>query len=399
MADFERDFLVFGSGVAGLWLFKSLITKGYSVSLIEQDRLGGIQTAGSQGMIHGGQKYALSGNVPDVATRVAAMPALWQDCLAGTGQLDLGMVDVLATEQMMWPDASLLSGAASFAAAKSVNGRTEKRTGDALPEVLVRHGIKTGYVLHETVMDVKSLIGALSEGGRDEIYKARLNRLERDENGDITHAVLADDDGTTATVKARHYIFACGKGNEDILSMLGQNPEGITQRRPLRQVMARNLPYPLFGHCVSASPKPRVTVTSYRQGGNDYIWYLGGALAEAGANMDEQEHIRFADKEMRALFPKLDWDEVKWAVWDVDRAEAFDEKGRLPAGPCIRPFGNALLVWPTKMTFAPALSLFLEDWLATEAVRPAKKAAALPFAAPESVRYPWETVREWKDAV
>lgn len=299
----------------------------------------------------------------------------------------------------MWPDASLLSGAASFAAAKSVNGRTEKRTGRALPEVLALQGIKTGYALHETVMDVKSLIGALSEGGRDEIYKARLVSLERDENGNITQAVLAGDDGTTAAVKARHYIFACGKGNEDILSMLGEKPDSITQRRPLRQVMASGLPYPLFGHCVSAHPKPRVTVTSYRQPKGNYLWYLGGGLAEAGANMDEREHIRFAGKEMRALFPELDWDKVKWAVWDVDRAEAFDEKGQLPAGPCIRPFGNALVVWPTKMTFAPALGLFLEEWLEKQAVRPETTVGALPFGAPEETLYPWETIREWKNAV
>lgn len=400
MAVFRRDFLVFGSGIAGLWLYNDLRRKGFSVTLIEQDRLGGIQTIGSQGMIHGGQKYTLGGAVPDVASRVAAMPALWQECLAGKGLLDLSAVEVLAAEQIMWPDSSLFSGVASFAAAKSVNGKTEKRGGHALPEALRLHGIRTGYVLHEMVMDSKSLVGALLQNGREEIYKARLTNLERDKDGNIVHAVLAGDDGKAVTVAARYYIFACGKGNEDILPMLGADPQKITQRRPLRQVMAAGLPYPLFGHCVSAHPKPRVTVTSYRRPEGGYLWYLGGGLAEAGTGMDEAAHIRFAAKEMRALFPELDWNRVKWGTWDVDRAEAFDEKGRLPAGPSIRPFGNALVVWPAKMTFAPALSLLLGEWLEKEAVRPAiKTGAVLPFKMPEEALYPWETIREWKDGV
>ena len=67
MADFKKDFLVFGGGIAGLWVFHTLKQKGYDVALIEPDALGGTQTLGSQGMIHGGQKYTLTGHIGDVA--------------------------------------------------------------------------------------------------------------------------------------------------------------------------------------------------------------------------------------------------------------------------------------------------------------------------------------------
>ena len=78
------------------YLFNDLAARGYDVSLIEAEMLGGTQTLGSQGMIHGGQKYTLTGNVDDVASNVAKMPALWVDCLKGKGLIDLSAVEVLA---------------------------------------------------------------------------------------------------------------------------------------------------------------------------------------------------------------------------------------------------------------------------------------------------------------
>lgn len=395
MAGFTRDFLVFGSGIAGLWIYNDLIQKGFSVSLIESGTLGGVQTLGSQGMIHGGQKYTLTGHVADVASNVAKMPALWSACLSGHGLVDLSTVKVLADEQVMWPDNKLLSGAASFAAAKSVNGETKALSAETLPELLKLHGVKTGYALHEVVMNTKSLVTALSQTGQDEIYKARLTGIVKDGDG-IDQVVLTDDSGREISVKAKAYIFACGKGNEDVLSMLGET-ERVTQCRPLRQVMARGLPYPVFGHCVTANPKPRVTITSYQQDDGRYIWYLGGNIAEKGVKMDENEQIHFADKEMRTLFPKLDWDTVEWATWDVDRAEAHDKDGHLPPGPQMKEYGgNTLVIWPTKMTFAPALSICMAGFIEKRDIKAGAKGEALPFSAPEQGVYPWEAVKEWK---
>ncbi len=53
---YTYDIIVFGGGIAGLWLSNVLVREGYDVILIESDRLGCGQTLASQGMIHGGQK-------------------------------------------------------------------------------------------------------------------------------------------------------------------------------------------------------------------------------------------------------------------------------------------------------------------------------------------------------
>ena len=54
----QTDIAIIGGGVAGLWALNLLRQRGYSTVLFEQDALGSDQTIGSQGIIHGGIKYA-----------------------------------------------------------------------------------------------------------------------------------------------------------------------------------------------------------------------------------------------------------------------------------------------------------------------------------------------------
>ena len=57
----DRDIVILGGGIAGLWLLNRLRTAGYSTVLFERGALGQGQSIASQGMIHGGMKYALGG--------------------------------------------------------------------------------------------------------------------------------------------------------------------------------------------------------------------------------------------------------------------------------------------------------------------------------------------------
>ena len=50
----KTDVLIFGGGIAGLWLLNRLHNAGYSAWLMEQEALGSGQSIASQGMIHGG---------------------------------------------------------------------------------------------------------------------------------------------------------------------------------------------------------------------------------------------------------------------------------------------------------------------------------------------------------
>ena len=66
MQTIKTDILIFGGGIAGLWLLNRLRAAGYSVLLLEQDRLGGSETLNANGIIHGGLKFGLSAMLRDV---------------------------------------------------------------------------------------------------------------------------------------------------------------------------------------------------------------------------------------------------------------------------------------------------------------------------------------------
>src|SRR5262245_21033658 len=120
------DIIIFGGGIAGLWLGNTLLRAGFNVILIERDKLGGSQTMASQGMIHGGQKYVLQGTLSAQAAAIASMPQRWDASLAGSGEIDLRAVKLLSESQVMWPAGSMLSAAAVFGAAKIVNAQTRR---------------------------------------------------------------------------------------------------------------------------------------------------------------------------------------------------------------------------------------------------------------------------------
>ena len=71
------DVLIVGGGIAGLWLLAELRAKGYQV-ILASDELGKGQTIASQGIIHGGTKYALSGKLTGATLAIGDMPRLWR---------------------------------------------------------------------------------------------------------------------------------------------------------------------------------------------------------------------------------------------------------------------------------------------------------------------------------
>ena len=96
MSELHLDVAIFGGGVAGLWTLHRLRKLGYSAVSIA-----------SQGILHGGTKYALTGKQTASSEAVAAMPAIWKSCLAGEGPIDLSNVKVLADNQLLWTSKNL----------------------------------------------------------------------------------------------------------------------------------------------------------------------------------------------------------------------------------------------------------------------------------------------------
>ena len=143
------------------------------------------------------------------------------------------------------------------------------------------------YRLNEKVLDVKSLLEALQTPNANQIYRAKAIKLHSRSNAISSVDVYAED--TIVNISAQKYIFCAGRGNEDATRQLGLTTQ-VTQRRPLKQIVVKDLPYKLYGHCIGVNTDaPRVTITSHRQGDGKYIWYLGGGIAEAGASMDENQ--------------------------------------------------------------------------------------------------------------
>jgi glycine/D-amino acid oxidase-like deaminating enzyme len=381
----EYDMIVFGGGVAGLWIANTLSRAGYNVIVIEKDKLGAGQTFASQGMIHGGQKYLLQGVMTSHAAVASEMPARWQANFEGRGEIDLTSVQVLSETQIMWPAGSILSAVAVLGAATLLKTRSRMLKKDVFPEALKSKKEFKGpvYMLPEKVVDVRSLIAALAKNLAGRVLKGEVDDLRLD--GEVTVSGQA--------LCAQRVIFAAGTGNELALSMLGI-PGRLTQRRPLRQVMVRPLPYAFFAHGIAGNAtKPRVTITSHPTGDGGYVWYLGGGVAEKGVSMDEAAALRFAKKELNEIFPEVDWNGKEWATWYGDRAEPLDTRGELPSGPLVHMRGRVLIAWPTKLTFTPALSDRIFECL--EGVIPAATSAPPPLPTADIASYPWE-VAAWQ---
>ena len=101
-ATLQLDALIFGGGAAGLWLLDELHRRSFRTVLVENRALGAGQTIASQGILHGGLKYALGGLLSGSAKAVGEMTELWRQCLDGRAQPDLRDVRVLSRCCYLW---------------------------------------------------------------------------------------------------------------------------------------------------------------------------------------------------------------------------------------------------------------------------------------------------------
>lgn len=390
------DVIIVGAGIAGLWLANVLKRRGFAVAVFDRDSIGGTQTFASQGMIHGGQKYVLTGSLGAQAQPLAAMPARWQACFDGCGDVDLTGVAFASEDQIMWPAGGLVAGAAVLAAAKLVNAATEKLSPADFPDALRDKPKFKGpvYRLPEKVMNIRSLVTALAKPLQGRIFKGALSGLLPDGQ------VAFTQDGRETALHAQLVVCAAGTGNEEAFRLLRVGKQA-TQRRPLKQVMVRPMPSALNGHGIVGSPKPRLTVTSARVDDSvsgtagDYVWYIGGNVAEEAAGMSDDDAIAFAQKELADVFPHIDWRGKEWATWSGDRAEPADPDGHLPAGPYVHQRGRVLVAWPAKLTFAPRLADQVVDIIEKHNIRPARDEVPQDWPLAAMGAYPWETA-QWR---
>ncbi|SDS88182.1 NAD(P)/FAD-dependent oxidoreductase [Pseudomonas oryzae] len=362
----STDVLIVGGGVAGLWLNARLRRLGYASLLVECAALGGGQSVKSQGIIHGGTKYALSGALTGSSEAIAEMPRRWREALAGSGELDLCGVRLLSAAHYLWSPGTLAGNLTSFFASKAMRGRVDAVKGADLPAALQDPKFKGRvYRLAELVLDVPSLIARLAELAGDSLLAgARIEPLR--EGGELAGLVV---DGRE--IRARRVVLCAGQGNAGLLHSLGiAQPQ--QQLRPLHMVLVKGATLkPLYAHCLGGGPKPRVTITSHPTPDGQWVWYLGGDLAEAdGVARDEAAQIRAAQKELGELLPWIDLSAAEWRTLRVDRAEPAQSGLVRPDNAFLSEQGALLVGWPTKLALAPDFADRVQAALEHAAIRP-----------------------------
>jgi glycine/D-amino acid oxidase-like deaminating enzyme len=388
------DALIVGAGIAGLWSAAALRARGLRVALVEHRALGQGQTLGSQGIIHGGVKYALSGFASRAAAAIREMPRRWLDALshADTSEVDLRSARVLARHYHLFTTGSLGSRLKALTASKVIRTSVERLEGDDRPPGLREAPRAVAvYRVDEAVLEPLSLVEALrtccvgpmrdATGRALAPVRLLLGTIEGDAGGGagaepggaMRVRVVSTTTGAPArscVLAARHVVLAAAGANESLArALLGDAGASVRQQlRPLNMVMVRapidrrdQLPM-LFAHCVDGSltDKPRLTITSQRDRLGRVVWYLGGRLAEEGTERADDAQLHAAARELHALLPWQRLDDCQGACARWTRAEGLTPDGHRPDEPVITSLrtgagASVHTLWPTKLAFAPLL--------------------------------------------
>ena len=382
----STDVLIVGAGVAGLWLNARLRKQGFSTIMVERDSLGGGQSVKSQGIIHGGAKYALHGALTGASEAIADMPRRWREALAGEGELDLRGVNILSQAHYLWSPGTLAGNLTSFFASKAVRGRVDQVKGDQLPPALQDPRFKGKvYRLAELVVDVPSLIERLAELAGDGLLAAQsIEPLIED--GEMIGLRI---DGRE--IHAQRIVFSAGAGNAELLASAGISIPA-QQLRPLHMVLVKGPTLkPLYAHCLGGGPKPRITVTTHPATNGEWVWYLGGDIAEAeGVAREPAEQIAVAQKELGNLLPWVDLSQAQWATLRVNRAEPAQSGLVRPDNAFIADQGRLLVGWPTKLALAPDFSDRVLQALEQDGIRPGNAPVLPQLPRPPLAKTAWE---------
>ncbi len=388
------DIAIFGGGIAGLWTLARLRQEGFSAVLFESRALGGVQTIASQGIIHGGAKYALTGNLTESARAIGAMPGVWRACLEGGGELDLKRVRVLSEHQYLWSTAGLVSRMAGFFAGKAMRSRMVQVGRDELPASFQDPGFRgVLYRLEEQVLDVASLVAELARQMGDHCHLLEEGEYQFGRTASGSHLIRIS--GHDLELEVKRLVLAAGKGNAELLRSLGRERPGM-QLRPLHMVITKGDLPSLYAHCLGSGTTPRITVTSAPMSDGRTAWYLGGQVAESGVERSAEQQIEMARRELAQVLPWVDIAGTEWCSLRIDRAEPKTAGGLRPESCFLDSKDGVVTVWPTKLAFAPRLAQEVIELFEEEGVypQPGDVQGMDRLPGPELALPPWEPATE-----
>ena len=341
--------IIVGGGISGLWLAAELKARNIPCCVIEKSALGQGQTLASQGMIHGGTKYALDGLLTKAASEIGAMPSRWKQALSGQGTVDLRQVQLERSDQLLWSVESITANLLGFFASKAMRSRMERI--DPTEEAAFDHPNFHGhlYRLTEPVLKLDTLIHAFSNLLHGQLFTAEVTELI------VENQMITGVETTAGSLKG-DVILTAGEGTEALVSALAINPPRM-QRRPLAMAVCQlkePIP-PVFGHQLGTGSKPKLTVSTHRVGESQFL-YLGGQLAEDGV---EQDDLTLCHRAERAVQEALGWLKPQIQsthVFRINRAEPSTREGHRPDTAFVSKAHRLIIAWPTKLALAPALA-------------------------------------------
>ena len=393
------DIAIIGGGIAGLWTLARLRQSGYQAILLEAESLGCVQTGASQGIIHGGTKYALTGKLTNSSQAIQKMPQRWKECLQGTGEVDLTQARKLSDHQYLWSNKNLASRLTGFFASKVMSSRMKHLdVQDYVPPFNSSDFKGELYQLDEPVLDVQSVLESIRKQFVQSIFKMKVSHLQR----------MVDNDKTSYQINqsllAKTLIFTAGEGNEQLLKMVSHEQPKL-QRRPLLMPMLSGnesvLPR-MYAHCLGASALPKMTITSHQLPGKSQsseaqiVWYLGGEIAEQGVGRSVDEQVKAARAELQNLMPWMDFSQCRWSALAIDRAEPKMKDGSRPAEPAVFYQDNVITAWPVKLAMAPLMVDSILQELERAGVEKSGQDVELSgLTLASTTKLPWEKVQDW----
>ena len=341
--------IIVGGGISGLWLAAELKARNIACCVIEKSALGQGQTLASQGMIHGGTKYALNGLLTKATDELSAMPERWLKALSGDNLVDLRGAKLERKDQLLWSVGSIQSKLLGFFASKAMRARVARV--DPSNEPAFNNPKFKGhlYRLSEPVLQLDSVIQRFSTLLDGCLFQAEVTDL-------------LFDQGHVKGIKTNRgelegeVILTAGEGIQSLLLQAGlANPK--MQRRPLAMAICKmKCPIPkVFGHQIGSGSKPELTISTHEIDNVQYI-YLGGQLAETGVTQNDS---LICDQASHALAKALPWLEPQIQsirIFRINRAEPKTQHGNRPNSPFMIKSNGLTVCWPTKLALAPALS-------------------------------------------
>ncbi len=396
------DLVIFGGGAAGLWLLDEVRRRGHSAVLLEAHQLGSGQTIASQGIIHGGLKYTLSGLLTPSAQAIAEMPVIWRRCLGGEIEPNLSAVRLRSEYCYLWRSTSLSGMLAMAGARAGLRVTPEKISPAERPKALTACKGSVAR-LNEQVIEPASFLQVLADRNRDRLLKVDLEsglEFELDSENNVQFIRLINPQtGTPVDLQPRHVALCAGGGNEQLAISLRLTTIQ-TQRRPLHMVLVRGTVPELNGHCLDGT-STRVTITTSTDSSGRRVWQVGGQISEDGVDMTASDLIQHAQRELREILPGVDFATAQWSTYRVDRAEPATSSGIRPDDAVVHIRGNVFAAWPTKLALAPRLAeRVLAECVAVHDTARADDVSAYfaKWPRPEVALPPWECQQQWTSA-